>query len=269
MLNTKGIKIIFAATVFRVLLNMRLPAIAYPGGKARLAKNIVAVLPPTGGIFVDLFAGRGNVYFAAVASGLQYREWWINDIQTAPFFEAIKNIGGTLTVPPRSREEYYRQWELFKQDDPTAIVLEPFLTFSGGGYGSGGPGGKKGASAESYQKTLRECHRLLTTTVTRITALDWKVVSLEQLSPEDTVYLDPPYYNADVRSYGNDFDHVGMVKALKDAKFRWLLSEYRQEFYMSAFGEPFFIKDVQLVGTDYSLANGGKERRIECMWKNY
>src|ERR1035437_7415276 len=111
--------------------------IAYPGGKVRLAQTIVSFLPKRGRTYCEPFAGRGSVFFAA-ASRLQFKHWWLNDIATAPFFEAMLRIGDTVEVPPRVEEEYYRQWELSRRGDERAIILEPYLTFGGGGYGSGG-----------------------------------------------------------------------------------------------------------------------------------
>lgn len=244
---------------------MRYPSIPYPGGKARLAHDIVSALPQNGRLFVDPMVGRGNVFFAA-ATALNYEKWWINDIETAPFFEAVRSIGNSVRIPERSRDEYYRQWK--KRGDLRSLILEPYLTWSGGGYGKGGPGGKHSASAFGYRTTIRKCHRLMRTTGVRVTALDLMKMRLEELGGEDTVFFDPPYFNADVRAYSNQFDHAGMLTMLHKAKFRWLLTEYRQDFYVEHFGEPFYQRDVQLAGTNLKL-NNGKSRRVECMWKNY
>jgi len=125
--------------------------IPYPGGKVRLAQTIVSFLPKRGRTYCEPFVGRGSVFFAG-ASRLQFKQWWLNDIATASFFEAILRFGDIVEVPPRSKEEYYRQWELARLGDQRAIILEPYLTFGGGGYGSGGFGGKKGASASGFTK---------------------------------------------------------------------------------------------------------------------
>src|SRR5271157_4871465 len=160
---------------------MRHPSIPYPGGKARMAKQIVAVFPQKGRIFVDAFAGHGNVFWAA-AETLSYTEWWINDISTAPLYEAIKAIGNTLEIPVRSKEEFYRQWDRYRLGDLGAVILQPYLTFGGGGYGSAGPGGKKSAGQEGYTRTMRRCHEILHRTSARVTALDYSKLGLENLT---------------------------------------------------------------------------------------
>lgn len=250
---------------------MRHPSIPYPGGKARMAKQIVALFPPTGRIFVDAFTGHGNVFWAA-AETLSYQEWWVNDIATAQLFEAIRAIGDIVEIPQRSKEEYYKQWELYKQNDQKAIILQPYLTFGGGGYGTAGPGGKRSAGAESYTKTMRRCHEILRRTNARITNFDYLKLGLENLTEEDSVYFDPPYKEADVRAYApGDLNHFEMVDLIKRVKAKWVLSEFYDPLYVEAFGEPFFKRDVQLNSTNFAKEDGdkGKARRIECMWKNF
>jgi site-specific DNA-adenine methylase len=85
------------------------PTIAFPGGKARLAQEIVALLPQHGRTYIEPFAGRGNLYWSAVSAGLKYEKWWLNDIATIPFFRAIKEIGHAIQVPEHNRDEYERQ----------------------------------------------------------------------------------------------------------------------------------------------------------------
>lgn len=246
----------------------KIPTIGYPGGKARMAKLICDLFPKTGRMFVEPFAGAGNIFWRA-ASELQYESWWLNDISTAPFFEAIREIGDTVDIPERSKDEYYRQWELYKQGDKRSIILQPFLTFGGGGYGSAGPGGGKGATPEGYKTTIRQCHQLLTTRNVRITSVDFVQMGLENLTDQDAVYLDPPYFEADVRAYKpGTVDFTYMINTLKTAKFRWVLSEFEQPMYLEAFGQPCIKKDVQLASTNKKTRDGN-ERRIECIWKNF
>jgi transposase len=57
----------------------------------------------------------------------------LNDIATMPFFHAIKELGHTVEVPEHNRDEYERGREASKRGDPVAALLEPLLTFGGGG----------------------------------------------------------------------------------------------------------------------------------------
>src|ERR1039458_9451565 len=107
---------------------MRRPTFPYPGGKARLAKEIVSYFPRSGRWYVEPFAGRGNVYWKA--SQLDFKKWHLNDIRTASFFEALRDLG-PCAVPERTETEYYRLWARKKANprDHEALLIEPYLTF--------------------------------------------------------------------------------------------------------------------------------------------
>ena len=217
---------------------------------------------------MEPFAGRGNVFWAAASSQLGFQQWALNDIRTAPFFEAVRDLGDTMEVPEKSREEYNRQREAFKQRDPKAILLEPYFTFSGDGYGRGLQG-KNGPTVAGYTRTLRACHRLLHATKAIITGCDWTEFDWSSLTHEDFVFVDPPYLGGDVRSYNeNDLNHEDLVRLLKAAKFKWMLAEYAHELYFRELGQPFFIQDMQLNAANFRVTRG-KGRRLECVWKNY
>lgn len=153
---------------------------------------------------------QGNIFWAAVSQGLEYRDWWLNDPATFRFFRAIRKIGHRLNVPTRSRTEFERQREAYVSGDLTAVLLEPYLSFSGGGYFSAGCKGgdgrskKYGVSAAGYEDAIRQCHQIMQKTQPRLTSLDWRKMGLESLTEEDVVFLDPPYPNSNVRSYTED-----------------------------------------------------------------
>jgi len=89
------------------------------------------------------------------------------------------------------------------------------------------------------------------------------------LGDDDFAYFDPPYLGATVHGYrGDDIDHRELVEELKNAKYRWMLSEYLHPLYVEAFGQPFWTRDVQLCSTNFRY-DGGAGRRVECLWRNY
>jgi 16S rRNA G966 N2-methylase RsmD len=232
------------------------PTISYPGGKARLASTLVDYMPREGRSYLEPFAGLGNVFWAATSRQLRFQRWLLNDIRTAPFLEAVRDIGGTMEVPVRSPEEGLRQWEASKHGDPRAILLEPYLTFNGSGYGSGWRG-KNGPTVGGYTRTLRACQKLLHATKATTTDCDWTDLDWASLTGDDFVFMDPPYIGAEVRSYKeNDIDHEELVRLLKSAKFRWMLTEYPNELYYRELGQPFFVQDVQLNAVNFQVTGG-------------
>jgi site-specific DNA-adenine methylase len=241
------------------------PTISYPGSKGRLAPFLVSLMPVQGGLYLEPFAGRGNVFFAAAASSLQFERWWLNDINTAGFFETLKDRGARIKVPLRTRSEFVQQKRLFlKRRSPRAVLLEPYLTFSGGGYRKGGFGNQNGPDPKRYQLTLRRCAGMLRDRSVKVTSLDWADIDFQALTAEDLVYFDPPYYGADVRAYDSQIDCAALLRVLTQASFKWILTEYRQDFYTPVLGKPCWMKSMQL-----ACDGRGNRRRVECVWKNF
>jgi hypothetical protein len=249
-----------------------MPAIPYPGGKGRLAKQIVSFLPREGRIYLEPFAGRANLFWEAAGQGLKFKTWWLNDVATAPFLEAIRTHGNTIQIPSRSRAEFERQREAYKTGNPIAELLAPHLSFSGGLYESGCKGGAGGGddgggvSCAGYQRTLRECHTILTRTHPKITDLDWRKLGLEKLTADDVVVIDPPYPVARVKSYSDEgIDYEKVIDVLLKAKFRWLLCGYPHPL-LHRLGRPIWARDMQLLCV---RIKAGPEDRNECLWANY
>ena len=241
--------------------------IPYPGGKARLSKTIVSFVPKRGHTYCEPFAGRGNVFWTA-AGMLKYRRWWLNDTRTARFFEAIRRVGDRIEVPYRTRDDAHGTRELYRRyrddDSDEAILLEPFLTYSGSGYHGGGPRGSgAGAGSERYTRAMRDCHRIMHAVRPVVTDWDWtKVVA--RLGPDDFAYIDPPYLTSRTRTYSeDDIDHERLASVLKKAKFRWILSHYLHPVYLSTLGDPFFSQEMNL------FVAKGHDVRTECLWSNW
>lgn len=224
-------------------------------------------MPPFGRLYVEPGVGRGNVFWAA-EKFLNFEEWWINDLQTSPFFEALRDIGGSIIVPPFTPEEFERQKTAFAKGNREAILIEPYFTFSGCGFEFSGPKGKRvhQSTPLGYQRTLRACHGILHRTNVRITGLDFKDMHLEELGADDFVYFDLPYRSGNVQTYSSDtVDFPYLFRLLEKAKFRWLLSEYPEPIYFERWGDPCYVQEVRLLCT----RNGEEQVRTECLWKNY
>lgn len=212
-----------------------IPTFAYPGGKARLGKHIVPMLPPKGERYVEVFAGRANLFFR-VAQLLKYRSFWLNDTQTYSFLLSLCTYGaldalGRGTVPPRNGrithdlmrhftmeavledhvhynplrkqllEQIWRQRpDLHKWAGETrassAAVLEPFLVRSGNRYGKAGVRGEIGGGVS--RATYERYLRLGSEIMMRTQPrITWLDYRavLKECGAGDVVYLDPPYIN--------------------------------------------------------------------------
>ena len=243
----------------------------YPGGKGRLARQIISLLPRQGRLYMEPFAGRGNLFWEA-AQQLRFHRWWLNDLKTASFLQAIKSHGGKVEVPVRSRQVFEQLRDAYKRGDLMAILLAPHIAYSGGLYESGVKGGSGcgdddgGGSAAGFQRTLRECHRILHTTHAKITGLDWKKLGLEKLTDDDVVLFDPPYPNARVKAYSDEtIDYEELVDVLLKAKFKWVFCGYPHPL-LHRLGAPIWARDMQLLCV--RVKPRGEERN-ECIWANF
>jgi site-specific DNA-adenine methylase len=238
-----------------------------------MARLICSLAPWSGNIFAEVFGGRVNVYWFAASLGMAYRKWWINDPRLAGFYRSIIQVGAQVVVPYSGRDpdQRKRAYGFYKRapHSAEAKVLESFLCYSGGTYDSVGVRGHRGGpSGEWAGRTLLEAHRIMLATKPIITDWDYQQV-LECLGPSDFAYLDPPYRGVNAGSYSDqDLDHERMVALLKGAKFRWILSEYRNDLYSRELGEPFLTKRMPN-RLRHPRQGGAKSYREECLWRNF
>lgn len=238
------------------------PSFAYRGGKARLRTFIVRFLPLHGKIYVEPFAGRGNVFFLIKQIG-NFEKWHLNDLQTMYFFEAIKRYDGQPL--PEITKEIAKSAKLSGLSDPH-IWLEPLIYWAGGIAMKSSATGSRGHDLIQYSKTLLQAKRdLQQVEMTSNDAL--KVIEQYFQNPEAVLYIDPPYLNSNVGSYHEDqLDRDKLISLLKLAKCKWVLSEYRCNDLISAFGEPDgVLKNVFVAPTP----SGNTKRVSECVWRNF
>jgi site-specific DNA-adenine methylase len=171
-------------------------------------------------------------------------------------------FGDKVEITERTRENFDRLSAV--PESVEAILNEPRMTYSGGGWDASFGSDSHIVSRESYRKRLIEGQRLLTQCDPKLTNWDYELV-LQALGPNDFVYLDPPYKKASVRPYSaQDVDHDEMVKMLLTANFRWALSEYPHPLYTEAFGPPVWQQERSCAMS----VNRRTDRRIECLWSN-
>jgi site-specific DNA-adenine methylase len=284
-----------------------IPRFAYQGGKGKLAKHIIRLLPCSGKRLIEPFAGRGNVYFH-VAQRLDYAEFWLNDPYMCRFFVALMHSmedAMEWMLPERQNvdNEFYkllkrRAEESIKKEKsglgisydrkyrpavlsdgskvwaveqyPPLFVIECFLSYSGGTYESGMKGpSQKNISNKGFMRSVSLAHEIMQRTKPRLTNCDYKDVLVE-CGPDDVVYLDPPYIKRRVSAYSaSTLNHAEMVEMLSRARFKWVLSEYEDEIYKPLTAKFGEPKRIK-VRKDMGKVRGGKrEDAVECIWRNF
>lgn len=227
----------------------------YPGGKARLAPFVAAVIRRNGHVrpeYVEPYAGG-----AGVALHLLFEEYadrvLINDadpkihcfwkavtLDTQDFIEMVRSV-------PLSVDEWHRQRKVYATCDLQSPLQLGFATFflnrtgRSGIIHSGGPiGGYDQTGA--YKIDARFNRTELIRRITKIGAYADRIQAvgkdglalLRELAADQSrakdavVYLDPPYYHKSHELYLNHFthdQHEALATFLRDdATFDWMLT---------------------------------------------
>ena len=241
-----------------------IPSFRHMGGKARLRKWLVNHFPKNGICYMEVFCGKGNVYFHA-AQELKYSWYALNDIDNS-FLSALYSIDTNL-LPQTVCKEDFEKWKTDKGE--IAKVIEPRITFAGKGYAygySGTSGIHVGYTKENYKKVCDEAQRILKTYPTTLLNHSWDDEQLYVgLGRNDFVYFDPPYLGT-TASYGN-IDHEKLIKFLNSASFRWAVSGYDTTLYDSLkyTGKYQIERNSEIKSSN----KGQKSGVMEVLWTNY
>ena len=219
--------------------------ITYYGGKQRLSKFIVSLLPEHR-IYCEPFFGGGAVFFAKPKSYLEV----INDSndRLMTFYRIVQNDFKALQAKVvhtlyserdylHAREIYYNRVNNPVTDVDVAWsvwVLANFsqnATFHGGWkWDNGGSGSHSGVCARnkrlSFNEELRE--RLSDVQISSRDAL--KCIDNRD-TPQTVFYLDPPYFNANQKHYSGytSSDFQVLLERLETLKGKFILSNYKSE----------------------------------------
>lgn len=263
----------------------------YHGGKAYLAKRIIAMFPPRGTWihYVEPYFGGGSVLLENDPEGIsevvndlneELTNFWITlqnadtwrdfcrIVQAVPFSEV--EFGSALTA------------KVFGSDVDRAvnffIVCRQSLA-----------GRMKSFTGITRTRTRRGMNNEVSAWLTAVEGLpavhermkrvlilnrDAVDVVVKEDSPKTLFYLDPPYLHetrATTSDYAHEMtraDHKKLLNALGNVRGRFLLSGYRSDLYDD------FAKHFGWNREDITIPNhaaGGKSKRImtECVWKNF
>ncbi|MFZ5911486.1 MAG: DNA adenine methylase [Chloroflexota bacterium] len=211
------------------------------GGKSRLRKQIISLLPKHT-CYVELFSGAAWVLFGKPPSDVEI----LNDIdqELVTFFRVVKEKPKELIASFEwelvSRAEFKR----LAESDPKQLTdvqrAHRFYYLIMAGWGGelkyprfqtsttdGGHGNRLIGALETLKERLAPVHERLKTVI--IENLDWRIC-LDRYDRSNTVmYIDPPYPDNGANYYHNmrDWDeHQELADRLLKTKCKWLLSSY-------------------------------------------
>jgi DNA adenine methylase len=214
--------------------------ITYYGGKQKLAKTIVRLIPPHK-IYAEPFIGGGAVYFAKPPSEVEI----INDTngEIVNFYEVAKHdfpaLKKEVEATLHSRKAHRHARVIFENPDMFDRVKRAWAVFvlanmsfgsdMNAGYGHNLSGGMTGAFSskienftEAFSKRLRN---------TQIECSDALKIIEARDTPETFYYLDPPYPDTDQGHYNGytSDDFTALLELLANIQGKFLLSSFRHD----------------------------------------
>ena len=256
----------------------KVPTFSYPGGKAKAAKLFVRRMPKAGKVYCEPFAGRGNVFFRARASGLKFDRWILNDPTTAGFFRGLVDPDIISKLPFAVTGKDALAWnKRARKGDPVALVLSVRLGFSGGFQG-----GRAGdhrlrqwsrRGRKLFSNKIRNARRLLLRSPIAEILDDDGLNVIAHAKRGWFLYVDPPYLGCDPNLYtrvdGQEAWHRKLLLALQSAEKRgvqWILSGYKTKLYTKILGQPTWTYN-DLLQAGRLKRNERLKQTTECIWE--
>ncbi|WP_166462425.1 DNA adenine methylase [Psychrobacillus vulpis] len=260
---------------------MRSP-IKWVGGKYKLAKHLVSIIPPHEG-YVEVFGGAGWVLFAKPTS-----KWEVlNDLDNNlfNFWHVIRNqkeeFIKSFQYEIISRTSFNNYKQIYKSNSYKDSIEKAHILYylleagigaslpDGGGSGFGAAKDRSRLRLDKLPDDIEKAYdRLINVT---IECKDFREIIKFYDSHTTFFYLDPPYRNTRRTSYpvGNftDKDYEDLYLLCKDIKGKFLLTLNNDPFIQSLFSE-FTILDKR-VYYNVSTSNKGRGDFSELIILNY
>lgn len=257
------------------------PPFAYYGGKTRMAKDIVGLIPEDAKNYVEPFAGS----LAVLLRKEPHKCEVVNDLdrRLIAFWRTVRDkpdaIMKSLSATPYARDEFNHALETIDTEtDEIEFARKVFVMLRqsrkrstsatpGDFRGSGGTRGPGDVFVNSVGKLPAIAERLRGVVIENTDALDL----IDRWDKPDTVmYLDPPYVgetrtarNYTMENAGIEF-HERLVDKITDAKARIILSGYDHPVYnkLSVWHR---VDSVRNTGS----TSDSSRHAVETIWTNY
>ena len=254
------------------------------GGKSRLRKPIIDLLPPHT-CYVEPFAGAAWVLFGKPPSDVEI----LNDIdqELTTFFRVVKEKPEELIASFEwelvSRAEFNRLAKLHPTQLTDVQRAHRFYYLIMAGWGGelnyprfqtsitdGGHGNRLIGALKTLRERLQPIHERLRTVI--IENLDWREC-LDRYDRAGTVmYIDPPYpgnganYAHNMREWEA---HHELAERLRRTRCKWILSSYDIPQIREMFGKHFVISVQSASGMTVKKDNTSRVLNREVLITNF
>lgn len=257
------------------------PPFAYYGGKTRMAKDIISLIPADAKTYLEPFAGS----LAVLLRKKPHKYEVVNDLDNRliRFWRTLRDkpeeLQHALTLTPYARAEFEHTLSVI--DDPcddvefarrVYVILRQSRKRStsatpGDFRASGTPASPGVTFKQSTDSMLRVADRLRHVVIENTDAMNlidrWD-------KPGTVMYLDPPYVgetrtgrNYTVENAGVDF-HGQLIDKIVNAKARIILSGYDHQSYSK-------LSDWRRIDSFRQTGSSSDSSRhaVETIWTNY
>ena len=225
----------------------------WAGGKSRLRKQIVPLIPADHSCYVELFSGAAWVLFAKSRSDVEV----LNDVddELITFFRVLRDKPEELLasfkweLAARSEFERLSNLDSSKLTDIEGAHRFYYLIMAGWGGESnyprfqtsisdGGHGNRLIGALKHLEKRIMPVYERLQTVI--IENMHWKDCMDRYDSAKTVMYIDPPYpgngvnYRHNMREWNQ---HKLLADRLAHAKCRWILSSYDRPEIHQLYGD--------------------------------
>ena len=224
--------------------NQTKPPLTYYGGKQKMLKHIIPLIPEHA-IYNEPFFGGGAVFFEKQPSKVEF----INDIngEVVNFYRVIKrdfeNLQAEVDCTLHSEFQQKQAREIYfnsANKEPVLRAWAVWMLSHQSMYailGSTCKCSKERNMARHFQSSKkmfdeRYVRRLEATSIFCRDALD---VICKTDTPDTFHYIDPPYFNSDMGHYGGylEADFESLLKILSKVKGKFMLSSYPSDILNS------------------------------------
>jgi DNA adenine methylase len=253
------------------------PPITYYGGKQRLSKELLRLIPQHK-LYVEAFMGGGALFFRKSPSESEI----INDINgevvnfyfvlQSDFYKLQKRIKGTL----HSRSLYEEASRIYNDPERYDKVTRAwaFWVVTNQGFSSRigawglGTDNKMGKSLNGKRERFTEelGERLKHVQIESRDAIE----VIRRFDSEETFfYLDPPYFNSNCGHYRGflESDFLKLLEVLSHIKGKFLLSSYPSEVLDTYIEKHKWKKREKEQG--FCVSHSSKKKKTELMVFNY
>lgn len=258
--------------------------IKWVGGKSRLRKQIIELIPPHT-CYVEPFCGAAWVLFGKQPSDVEI----INDIDgdLMTFFRVLKTEPDafltSFDLELVSRSEFNR---LANLDTSTLTDIERahrffYLIMAGWGgelnyprfqtsITDGGHGNRLIGALETLRKRIEPIHKRLSTVI--IENLDWRACIERYDRPGVFMYIDPPYPGNGV-NYAHNMrtweEHHELAERLTRSQCQWMLSSYDNEHIRELYSDQVILPVLSASGMRKAKNNTDRVMVNEVLILNF